>query len=91
MNRAEAIQSAFVCPKCRGKSAHVEQAAITLTGGRFFPLRPGRFLVVTCTLCGYTEFYDTSAFAESREAKTARAEASAPTPLTPIAEPQKGG
>lgn len=71
-NRFDAIAEAFCCPKCRGRSAHADQATLTLSGGRFFPLKPGRFLVVTCTLCGYTEFYDLSVRATEEETQEAR-------------------
>ncbi len=66
MNRIDAIKSAFCCPKCKGRTANVDQARLRLLGGRF-PLKAGRYFVVTCTLCGYTEFYDQSLYAEDRE------------------------
>ena len=79
MNRIEALQANFCCAKCRGRSAHVDRAHLPLTGGRF-PLKPGRFVVVTCTLCGYTEFYDQALFAEERET----AENAAHNPAKPV-------
>jgi predicted nucleic-acid-binding Zn-ribbon protein len=82
MNRIEAIRSHFCCPKCRGQSAQVDQATLPLTGGRFFPLKPGRFLVVTCTLCGYTEFYDLTICAESLESE------GEPAKIVPSVRPQ---
>jgi len=80
VNRIEAIQSAFCCPKCKGRAANVNHARLRLSGGPF-PLKAGRFFVVTCTLCGYTEFYDQSAYADDRE--TIEENASAPAkPVT---------
>jgi len=66
VNRIETIQAAFCCPKCKGRTAKVDYARLPFVGGRF-PLKPVRFLVVTCALCGYTEFYDQSVHANEKE------------------------
>jgi RNase P subunit RPR2 len=43
-------------------------------------MKPGRFLVVTCALCGFTEFYDMSLFAEERQAAAEETPAAIPNP-----------
>lgn len=78
LKRIETLGANFCCPKCKGRSAQVDQARLPLVGGRF-PLKPGKFLVVTCTLCGYTEFYDQSVFAEEHETSDAKS----PVPSRP--------
>ncbi len=79
-DRVESLRESFHCPKCRGQQAHVDRATLTLSGGRFFPMKPGRFLVVTCALCGFTEFYDMSLFAEERQAAAEETPAAIPNP-----------
>lgn len=50
----------FLCAKCRGRKAYASE--IELAKGVFadlLPIKSGRrYAVVTCSLCGYTEFYD---------------------------------
>lgn len=46
------------CPKCGHEDAEVDQIATTGMGlTRLFDVQNRRFNVVTCTNCGYTEFY----------------------------------
>jgi predicted nucleic-acid-binding Zn-ribbon protein len=46
------------CPKCGHEEATVDEVATTGMGlTRLFDLQNRRFQVVTCTNCGYTEFY----------------------------------
>ncbi len=46
------------CPKCGHEDAEVDAMATTGTAlTRLFDLQVNRFQVVTCTNCGYTEFY----------------------------------
>ena len=54
----EVFEREFVCPKCHGHGALVQEVSI----GRsmMLPLGPTRYLAVSCGLCGYTEFYQTA-------------------------------
>ncbi|MCB2154106.1 hypothetical protein KQI84_04420 [bacterium] len=66
MNREEALAADYRCPKCRGQQCRFEH--VNLPHGRL-PIHTGRYLAVTCHLCGYTEFYD-QAVSESAEEPT---------------------
>ncbi|NQU44022.1 hypothetical protein HQ520_12110 [bacterium] len=49
----------YICPKCRGRQPHVREVALVKTSlFGIFPCRDNRYIEVTCTLCGYTEFYN---------------------------------
>lgn len=46
------------CPKCGHEEAEVDEVATTGIGlSKLFDVQNRRFQVVTCTNCGYTEFY----------------------------------
>jgi hypothetical protein len=46
------------CPKCGHTDAEVDDIATTGTGlSRLFDIQNRRYRAVTCTRCGYTEFY----------------------------------
>ena len=46
------------CPKCGNEDAEVDTIATTGTGlSRMFDIQTRQFRVVTCTNCGYSEFY----------------------------------
>jgi hypothetical protein len=46
------------CPKCGHTEAEVDDVATTGVGlSRLFDVQNRRFRAVTCTMCGYTEFY----------------------------------
>jgi len=46
------------CPKCGHEDAEVDTIATTGTGlSRVFDIQTRQFRVVTCTNCGYSEFY----------------------------------
>jgi len=70
----------FCCPKCRNHEA-ISREAI-LPQGTFADLLGlkvgGRYLLLTCSLCGYTELYDLAVaarVAELEEAKPAEVDA----------------
>jgi len=50
----------FCCPKCRNRAAIARRASLPKGAfSDFLGLKAGgRYLVLTCSLCGYTEFYD---------------------------------
>lgn len=52
----------FCCAKCRGRKAVARTAAI---GGlpTLLNLGADKYILLSCTLCGYTEIYNTHAFA----------------------------
>jgi predicted nucleic-acid-binding Zn-ribbon protein len=65
----------YACPKCRSRQAHAREIVLPKQTGllNLLPSKDNRYIEVTCTLCGYTEFYNRSvylkscAIAESRE------------------------
>ncbi|MCX7011251.1 MAG: zinc ribbon domain-containing protein [Candidatus Sumerlaeota bacterium] len=50
----------FLCPKCRNREAIARRVSLPKgVFSDFLGLKAGgRYLVLTCSLCGYTEFYD---------------------------------
>jgi len=48
----------YVCPKCGNKKAEMDNIRTTGSGfTRYFNIQNRRFLAVSCSKCGYTEFY----------------------------------
>lgn len=48
------------CIKCGSTNAETKEVAMTGTGlSKMFDLQHNQFTVVSCTDCGYSEFYNT--------------------------------
>lgn len=57
----------YVCPKCRGRSCITSEASIGGLHKRiFFRSRDNRYLIVTCSLCGYSELYSLNVLASGK-------------------------
>ena len=60
MNQKRNLAEDFRCAKCRGRKAYVSE--VELAKGvlaDLLPLKPGkRYAVISCALCGYSEFFD---------------------------------
>lgn len=69
----------FCCAKCHGKSAVTKHASMTRGLPDLLTLSHDKYILLICTLCGYTELYSCLAFANEKEA------AEAPQPLVPEA------
>lgn len=51
-------QKSYSCQKCGNKKADIDQIRTTGAGfSKYFNIQNRRFTAVTCTKCGYTEFY----------------------------------
>jgi hypothetical protein len=51
----------YACPKCGNKKAEVDNIRTTGKGfTRYFNIQNRRFIAVSCSKCGYTEFYKDS-------------------------------
>jgi predicted nucleic-acid-binding Zn-ribbon protein len=55
MRGEEQIRASFRCPKCRNPGCLVHHATVPMN---VLPLPVGRYLIATCSLCGFTEWYD---------------------------------
>jgi predicted nucleic-acid-binding Zn-ribbon protein len=64
MSPEERLTRNFLCCKCRGRTAVCK--TIFLPKGIQDFLLPGscRYHLLTCTLCGFTEFYDAKVYAQ---------------------------
>lgn len=65
------LATQFVCPKCRGRGGYAEEVtlpSVSLT--RIPPVAAIQYISVSCTLCGFTEFYNQSAIARAHAAET---------------------
>lgn len=52
------ISKSYTCPKCGNKKADVDNIRTTGAGfTRYFNIQNRRFIAVSCSKCGYTEFY----------------------------------
>lgn len=48
----------YTCPKCGGRKADIDQIRTTGAGfTKYFNIQNRRFTTVSCSHCGYTEFY----------------------------------
>jgi len=62
----------YMCCKCRGRCCKTSEVSIdSLPKKLFVPGKSEKFLLVTCTLCGYTELYNLNVFVHSKETSTA--------------------
>ena len=51
-------QRSYTCQKCGGKKAEVDEIRTTGAGfTKYFNIQNRKFTAVSCTHCGYTEFY----------------------------------
>lgn len=51
-------QRSYTCPKCGNRKADIDEIRTTGAGfTRYFNIQNRRFTTVSCTHCGYTEFY----------------------------------
>ena len=51
-------QKSYTCPKCGNRKADIDQIRTTGSGfTKYFNIQNRKFTSVTCTKCGYTEFY----------------------------------
>ena len=58
----------FCCLKCRNKTAITKEITLPKSSlPDFFQLKSGRYLFLTCSLCGYTEIYDQAVYAKKTE------------------------
>lgn len=64
------LREKFCCVKCRGKSARIH--TVVLPMARILAIFSGqvspKFYVISCALCGYSEFYDAHVYALQDEA-----------------------
>jgi predicted nucleic-acid-binding Zn-ribbon protein len=67
MSVEQRLLESFTCQKCRGRSAVVRRVSLPKSNLPKF-LDAGKYIFLTCTLCGYTEIYDRLAYARSEEA-----------------------
>ncbi len=51
-------QNSYTCPKCGNRRASIDQIRTTGAGfTKYFNIQNRKFTAVSCTNCGYTEFY----------------------------------
>ncbi|GAB4315584.1 MAG: hypothetical protein Kow0059_07730 [Candidatus Sumerlaeia bacterium] len=71
MNLAEKIKGSFHCTKCNHTTCCLREVVLPAPAftSIIIPKLGGRFLLVTCALCGYTEMFDLAVYGEAREAQ----------------------
>jgi predicted nucleic-acid-binding Zn-ribbon protein len=51
-------QKSYTCPKCGNRQADIDNIRTTGAGfTKFFNIQNRKFLAVSCSKCGFTEFY----------------------------------
>jgi predicted nucleic-acid-binding Zn-ribbon protein len=51
-------QKSYTCPKCGNRKANIDHISAPGTGfTRYFNIQNRRFTAVSCSQCGFTEFY----------------------------------
>ena len=63
----ETFERDFICPKCHGRGAAVEEVQLKRTVARMIPLATSSYLAVSCALCGYTELYQSAIVVKATE------------------------
>ena len=57
------IVEGFRCPKCNGKAPDVSVITVHRSHtSKIFKSHNQKLLMITCTLCGYTEFYNLAVY-----------------------------
>ena len=52
------MKQSYQCPKCNGRKAEVDEIRTTGSGfTKLFNIQNRKFTTVSCSKCGYTEFY----------------------------------
>ena len=65
MGVEEKIKSRWICPKCSSRDPNVRKVALTGAGlSRIFDWQHLVYYAVSCSTCGYTEFYDAKTFGD---------------------------
>jgi predicted nucleic-acid-binding Zn-ribbon protein len=76
---AERLTDEFRCVKCQGRQAVAREVSLGSVAQRLSPGgAAGRYLLVSCALCGYTEVYNLSAIEKASEPEHGRGEAREP-------------
>ena len=56
---AEKVEKRFICSKCNNKEGYYRRISVTGDGlSRLFDIQYNKFVSVSCTRCGYTDFFE---------------------------------
>ncbi len=59
MKKFDSLVENFHCIKCKGNKGIVNKISVSkLNADKIIPLNRGKYLFLTCALCGYTEVFD---------------------------------
>ncbi len=68
MNIYEKYFENYTCPKCRGRSCTTSEVSLSSLPKKLIMGKNNQhFLLVTCTLCGYTEMFNMEVLANVKE------------------------
>lgn len=78
------ITEHYICPKCRNRHASVKRVHLPQSSlPDLLGILGGKYIFLTCTLCGYTEIFDQAIYLQHLEDVEIEAEAA-------IKNPEKG-
>ena len=64
----EKISENYKCQKCRNTSAIVKKVHLPESSLKsLLPIGSGRYVFLICSLCGYTEIYDSAVYVKSQQ------------------------
>lgn len=80
MKPIEILVADFKCPKCRNTAVAVKEVGLGSVAERMPLVGGGKYVFLSCTLCGYTEVYNQKILANAKEREEERAKGTAREP-----------
>jgi len=69
MDPYQAILDKFKCPKCHNNTSIHKQVSLSKVSEKILGGHSDKYLLVSCSLCGYTETYNLKVVAHAAEKK----------------------
>lgn len=70
MNPYQRIQEKFKCPKCHNQASVCKEVKLSKVSEKILGLHSNKYLLVSCSLCGYTETYNLRIIVQSDQEET---------------------
>lgn len=80
MKPIESLLADFKCPKCCHRTGAAKEVALGSMAERIPLVGGGKFVFLSCTLCGYTEVYNQKILVDAKEKEKEVAKGAASEP-----------